>query len=203
MREHKTWGDIPGGGGYLPPAPRRGTTMQFPWWTIAASHFLPTITPVSNLSKLYCYDDSKPPSSQPKYVHNQLRPIRSHSSCMLCLKYIFCSHVSLMGQYSYSFGLFFTGLKHAILVLSQFVGQSLFIWCISTCTQIRLNSRFFLLNFLKFYIWSLTRALHSASSNNIVKGNFSVFFLNCHQIGDAYSLPLYTMLQLMMKYFHC
>lgn len=62
------------------------------------------------------------------------------------------AHVSLMGQYSYSFGLCFTSLKHTILVLSQFVGQSLFIWCISTCTQTRLNSPFFLLNFVKFYL---------------------------------------------------
>lgn len=167
MREHKTGGDIPGGGGHLHPAPCRGITTQFPQWTTSASHSLPAITPVSKLSRLYYYDCSKPPSSQPEYVHNQLKPIRSHSSCMLWLKYGFCSHVSLMGQYSYSLNLHFTGLNHTILLLSQIVGQSL----VSTCIEAMLNSPLFLPNFVKFYIWGLTRTLHTASSINIIKGH--------------------------------
>lgn len=169
-----------------------------------ASHFLPAIMPVSKLFRLYCNDGSKPQSSQSKYVNNQLKLIRSYCSCMLWLFFFFfCSRVSLMGQYLYLFRLCFTSLKQTILVLSQFIGQSLFIWCVCTCTQTRLNSPFFLLYFVKFYILCLTRALHSASNITVVKNHLSFYlFLKCYQIGDTYSLPLHTLHQLMAKYFH-
>jgi len=201
LRKHKIWGDVPGGGGHLFPAACRGTTRSSP----DELHQLPIFS--LQLPLFQSFLDFTAMMAQSLQVLSQnmfiisLHPLDLIPAACFGLNTVFV-HISLMGQYSHLLVLCFTSLKHTILVLSQFVGQYLFVWCIFICTQMRLNSSFFPLNFVKLYMWGLTRALHSVSGINIVKGHFSLFFSKCHQVNDAYPLPLYKLLQLMEEYFY-
>lgn len=86
----------------LLPVSCRGTPTGIPWWALSISHFSTTITSVSKLSSFYGCDGSKPASSLPKHVRNNLKSIRSHSSCMIWLKNVFIHMCLFLGQCSYS-----------------------------------------------------------------------------------------------------